>query len=107
MSAPSRLVTAIVGAGAGVAASNVEGFTASLKAIATSGLAAWAAAQSASQAPSASEASAQIAALSASVKTLSLAVESSLRTRSGPSSSALLLIAPLAGALYYFRGAIG
>ena len=105
--ASSRLVTAIVGAGAGVAASNSEGFTATLKSIATTGLAAWAAAQSSSQASSASDASAQIAALSASVKTLSMAVESSLRTRSGPSSSALLLIAPLAGACWYLRGTIG
>ena len=104
----SRVVAAIMGAGVGAAASSNDGVMVTLKGIATSGLAAWAAAQSSSlQANSATDASAQIAALSASVRTLSMAFDSTLRTRSGPSSSALLVMAPLVGALYYFRGAIG
>lgn len=97
-----------MGAGVGAAASSNDGVMVTLKGIATSGLAAWAAAQSSSlQANSATDASAQIAALSASVRTLSMAFDSTLRARSGPSPSALLVMAPLVGALYYFRGAIG
>lgn len=56
-------------------------------------------------APAAVDNSAQIAALSASVKTLSSAVEGALRAQSGHGASTLLLVgAPIVGAVYYLRG---